>query len=82
MIFVKVALFTTARTRKQLRYPLTDEWIKKLWYVYTMKYFPVVKRNAFESVVARWINPEPVKQSEVSQEEENRCYILMDTHGI
>ena len=82
MTFVKVALFTTARTWKQLRYPLTDEWIKKLWYVYTMKYFSVIKRNAFESVVARWINLEPVKQSEVSQKEENKRYILMDMYGI
>ena len=45
------ALFTTARTWKQPRYPLTDEWIKKLWYIYTMKYHSVIKRNVFESVL-------------------------------
>ena len=45
------ALFTIARAWKQPRYPLTDEWIKKLWYIYTMKYHSVIKRNVFESVL-------------------------------
>ena len=43
------ALFTIARTWKQLRCPSTDEWIKKLWYIYTMEYYAAIKRNAFES---------------------------------
>ena len=42
------ALSTIARTWKQ---PLTDEWLKKLWYMYTMAYYSVIKRNTFESVV-------------------------------
>ena len=50
------ALFTIARTWKQPRYPSTDEWIKKLWYIYTMEYYPDIKRNAFESVLMRWMN--------------------------
>ena len=45
------ALFTRARTWKQLRYPPTDKWIKKLWWVYTVKYFSVIKRNASEPLV-------------------------------
>ena len=49
------ALFTTARTWKQLRCPLTDEWVKKLWYVYTMEYYLAIKRNAFASVLMRWM---------------------------
>ena len=52
------ALFTIARTWKQLRCPLTDEWIKKLWYIYTMEYNSAIKRNAFESVLMRWMNLE------------------------
>ena len=48
-----VALFTLARTWKQSRYPLTDEWIKKLWYIHTMEYYLSIKRNAFESVLRR-----------------------------
>ena len=47
------ALFTIARTWKQPRYPSTDEWIKKLWYIYTMEYYSSIKRNAFESVLRR-----------------------------
>ena len=65
-----VALFTIARTWKQPRCPLTNEQIKK-WYVYTMEYYSAIKRNAFESVLMRWMNLEPIIQSEVSQEEIN-----------
>ena len=54
------ALFTIARTWKQPRCPLTDEWTKKLWYIYTMEYYSAIKRNAFESVLVRWMNLEPI----------------------
>ena len=47
------ALFTTAGTWKQPRCPLTDEWIKKLWYINTMEYYSATKRNTFESVLMR-----------------------------
>ena len=47
------ALFTIARTWKQPRCPSTDEWIKKLWYIYTVEYYSAIKRNAFESVLMR-----------------------------
>ena len=47
------ALFTIARTRKQPRCPSTDEWAKKLWYLYTMEYYLAIKRNTFESVLMR-----------------------------
>ena len=62
-----VALFTIARTWKQPRCPSTDEWAKKLWYIYTMEYYSVIKRNEFESVLVRYMNLEPVIQNEVSQ---------------
>ena len=67
------ALFTTARTRKPPRCPLTDEWIKKLWYIYTMVYYSAIKRNAFESVM-RCMHLECIIQSEVSQKEKNKCH--------
>ena len=55
--------------RKQSRCPSSDEWIKKLWYIYTMDYYLAIKRNAFESVLMRWMNLEPIIQGEVSQKE-------------
>ena len=59
------ALFTTARTWKQRRCPSTDEWIRKLWYIYTMEYCSAIKRNTFQSVLMKWMNLEPIIQSEV-----------------
>ena len=58
------ALFTIARTWKQPRCPSTDEWIKKLWYVYTMEYYSAIKRNTFASVLMRSMNLEPIIQCE------------------
>ena len=65
------APFTIARTWKQPRCPSTDEWIKKLWYLYTMEYYSAMKRNAFESVLMRWMNLESSIQSEVTQRKIN-----------
>ena len=61
--------FCLYRSWKQCRCPLTDEWIKKLWYIYTVEYYSVIKRKAFESVLMRWANLEPILQSEISQRE-------------
>ena len=63
------ALFTIAKTWKQPECPSTNEWIKKLWYTYTMEYYSAIKGNTFESVLMRWINLEPIIQNEVSQKE-------------
>ena len=68
------ALFIIARTRKQPRCPSTDEWIKKLWYIYTMEYYSAIKRNTFESVLMRWINLDPIIESEVPQKEKQVSY--------
>ena len=75
------ALFTIARTWKQPSCPLTDEWIKKLWYIYTTEYYSAIKRNGSESVAVRWMNLESVIQSKESQKEKNK-YILMHIYGI
>ena len=64
------ALSTRARTQKQPRCPLTDEWIKQLWYIYTVEYYSAIKRNAFESVL-RWMNLEPIIESEVRKRKIN-----------
>ena len=63
------ALFITVRTWKKPRCPSADKWIRKQWYIYTMDYYLVVKKNAFESVPMRWMKLEPIIQSEVSQKE-------------
>ena len=67
------ALFTIARTRKQPRCPSTDEWIRKL---YSREYYSFIRRNAFESVVMRWMNLEPIIRSEVSQKKKDKYRIL------
>ena len=60
------ALFIIARTWKQPRCPSADEWIRKLWCIYTMEYYSAIKQNSFESVLMRWMKLEPIIQSEVS----------------
>ena len=74
------ALFTIVRTWKQPRCPLTDEWIKKLWNIYTMEYYSAIKRNAFESILMRWMKLEPIIQSEVRKKD--KYHILMHIYGI
>ena len=80
------ALFTIVRTWKQPRCPLVDEWIRKLWYTYTMEYYLTIKRNTSESVLMRWMKLEP--QSEVRktpiniQKEKHQYSILMHIYGI
>ena len=70
------APFTIARTWKQPRCPLTEEWIKKLWYIYTMEYYSAIKRITCESVLMIWMNLELIIQSEVSQKEKDKYSIL------
>ena len=76
------ALFTLARTWKQPRCPSADECIRKLWYIYTMEYYSVIKKNTFESVLMRWMKLESILQSEVSQKEKHQYSILMHIYGI
>ena len=66
------ALFTIATIWMQPRCPSADEWIRKLWYIYTMEYYSTIKNNAFESILMRWLKPEPIIQSEVSQKEKHQ----------
>ena len=75
------ALFTIARTWKQSRCPSTDEWIKKLWYIYTVEYYSVMIRNEFESLLVRWMNLEPSIQTEASQRKQ-KSYINTYTWNL
>ena len=76
------ALFTIARTWKQPRCPLADEWIRKLWYINTMEYYSAIKRSTFESVLRRWMNLESIIQSEVRQKEKDKYCIIMHIYRI
>ena len=76
------ALFTIARTWKQSKCPSTDEWIKKMWYIYTMEYYSATKRNEIELFVVRWMELGSVIQSEVSQKEKNKYRMLTHIYGI
>ena len=76
------ALFTIARTWKQHRCLSADEWIRKLRYIYTMEYYSAIKKNAFESVLMRWMKLEPIIQSELSQKEKHQYSILTHIYGI
>ena len=70
------ALFTIARTWKQARCPSTDQWIKKMWHIYTMEYYSAIKRNEIKLFVVRWMDLESVLYSEVSQKEKNKYCML------
>ena len=80
-IFI-AALFTIPRTWKQPKCPSTDEGIKKMWHIYTMQYYSVIKRNKIELSVVRWMDLESVIQSEVSQKEKNKYRMLTHINGI
>ena len=70
------ALFTIARTRKQPKCPPTDEWIKKMWHIYTMEYYSAIKRNETELFIERWMDLESVIKCEVSQNEKYKYRML------
>ena len=70
------ALFTIGRKWKQTGCPLADEWIRKLWYIHTMEYYSTIKKNAFESILMRWMKPEPIIQNDVSQKQKHQYSIL------
>ena len=66
------ALFTTDKTWKQPKCPLIDEWIKKMWYIYTMEYYSAIRKNEIRPFSATWMDVEIIILSEVSQKEKNK----------
>ena len=76
------ALFTIAKTWKQPKCPSIEEWIKQMWYIYTMEYYSAIKRITCESVLMIWMNLELIIQSEVSQKEKDKYHILTHIYGI
>ena len=76
------ALFTIPRTWNQPKCLSTDEWIRKMWHIYTMAYYSAIKRNEIELFVVRWMDLESVIQSVVSQKEKTKYCMLMHIYGI
>ena len=70
------ALFTIAKTWKQPICPSTDEWIKKMWYTYTMEYYSAIKSNEIMSFAATWVQLEIIILNEVSQKEKDKYYVI------
>ena len=75
-------LFTIASTWKQPKCPSTEEWIMKMWYIYTMEYYSAIKRNKMVPFAETWIDLESAIQSEVSQKEKNKYSMLTHIYGI
>ena len=65
------ALFTIAKMWKQAKYPLTEEWIKKMWYIYTVEYYLAITKNEIMPFAATWMDRESVILSEVRQKRRN-----------
>uniref|UniRef100_A0A8D0QMZ6 DUF1725 domain-containing protein n=1 Tax=Sus scrofa TaxID=9823 RepID=A0A8D0QMZ6_PIG len=76
------ALFAIAKTWKQPKCPSTEEWIKKMWYVYTMEYDSAIKRNEIPAFSATWMDLETIMRGEVSQTLRHQHQMLSLTCGI
>ena len=76
------ALFTITKTWKQPKCPLTEEWLKKMWYIYTMEYYSAIKKNEIMPFAATWMDLEIVILSEVSQTEKDKYHMVSLICGI
>jgi hypothetical protein len=74
-MFIAV-LFTIAKLWKQPRFPTTDEWIKKMWYLYTMEFYSTRKKNEILSFAGKWMELENIILSEVSQAQKTKSYMF------
>ena len=70
------ALFTIAKTWKQPRCPLTDEWIRKMWYIYTREYYSAIKQNEIMPFEAIWTDIEIIILSDISQREKDKYHMI------
>ena len=76
------ALFTVAKTWKQPKCPLTEEWIKKMWYIYTVEYYSAIQKNEIMPFAATWMDQEIIILSVVSQTEKDRSHTISLICGI
>ena len=76
------ALFTIAKKWKQPKYPSVDEWIKKMWYIYTMEYYSAIRRKEILPFATTWIELEGNILSEISQAEKDKCQTISLICGV
>ena len=76
------ALFTVAKAWKQLKCPSTEEWVKMMWYIYTMEYYSAINKNEIMPFAATWIQLEIIIRSEVSQKEKDKHHMISLICGI
>ena len=76
------ALFTIAKTWKQPERPSTEDWIRKMWYIYTMEYYSAIKKNNIMPFAATWMQLETLILSEVSQKEKDKHHMISVISGI
>ena len=80
-MFIAV-LFTIARTWKQPKYPSTEEWVKKMWYIYAMEYYSAIKKNKLMTFAATWMDLEILILNEVSQTAKDKYHMISLICGI
>ena len=78
---LRAALFTIAKTWKQPKRPSTDEWIKKMWYIYTMEYSSAIKRNEIMPFAATRMDLEIITLSEVNQKEKDKYHMIQESYS-
>ena len=81
-LMFKVALFTEAKTWKQPKYLLTEEWIKEMWYIYTMEYYSAIKKNEIMPFAATWMDLEMIILSKANQTEKDKYHMISLICGI
>ena len=77
-----VALLTAASTQKQPKCPSTEEWVKKMWCLYTMDYYSAIKRNELMPFAETWLDLETVTQREENQKEKNKYFMCLQSHSV
>ena len=78
----RAALSTIAKVWKEPKYPLMEEWIKKMWYIYTMEYYLAIKKNEILPFAIMWIELECIMLSKISQSEKEKYHMILLIYGI
>ena len=76
------ALFTIAKKWKQPKCPSTHDWIKKMWYIYTMEYYSAIKKDKIVPFATTWMDLEGIMLSEISQKKKDKHHMISLIGGI